>query len=79
MSYDDGVSFESHDSFALTGTAGDTVKRRWSIRRSDIQSIVAEFIYTPSSPGEGLVLTQMTLLVDPSQGLEDLDPAEMGS
>jgi hypothetical protein len=79
VSYDDGVSFESHDSFALTGTAGDTIKRRWSIRRSDIQSIVAEFIYTPSTPGEGLVLTQMTMLVDPSQGLEDLDPAEMGS
>jgi hypothetical protein len=79
VSYDDGVSFEAHDSFALTGTAGDTVKRRWSIRRSDIQSIVAEFIYTPSSPGAGLVITQMTLLVDPSQGLEDLDPAEMGS
>lgn len=76
--YDDGV-FEAHDSFALTGTAGDTIKRRWSLRRSDIQSVVAEFIYTPSSPGEGLVLTQMTLLVDPSQGLEDLDPAEMGS
>lgn len=79
VSYDDGVSFEAHDSFALTGTAGDTVKRRWSLRRSDIQSIVAEFIYTPSSPGEGLVLTQMSLLVDPSNGLEDLDPAEMGS
>jgi hypothetical protein len=79
VSYDDGVSFEAHDSFALTGTAGDTFKRRWSIRRSDIQSIVAEFIYTPSSVGAGIVLTQMTLLVDPSQGLEDLDPAEMGS
>jgi len=80
VSYDDGVSFEAHDSFALTGTAGDTIKRRWSLRRSDIQSIVAEFIYTPSSPGAGLVLTQMTLLVDPAnQSLEDLDPAEMGS
>jgi hypothetical protein len=80
VSYDDGVSFEAHDSFALTGTAGDTVKRRWSLRRSDIQSIVAELIYTPSSPGEGLVLTQMTMLVDPAnQSLEDLDPAEMGS
>jgi hypothetical protein len=79
VSYDDGVSFESHDSFALTGTAGDTIKRRWALRRSDIQSIVAELTYTPDSPGEGLVLTQMTLLVDPSQGLEDLDPGEMGS
>lgn len=80
VSYDDGVSFEAHDSFALTGTAGDTVKRRWSLRRSDVQNIVAEFIYTPSSPGAGLVLTQMTLLVDPAaQALEDLDPAEMGS
>lgn len=79
VSYDDGVSFEAHDSFALTGAAGDTIKRRWSLRRSDIQSIVAEFTYTPSTPGEGLVLTQMSLLVEPSQGLEDLDPAEMGS
>jgi hypothetical protein len=79
VSYDDGVSFEAHDSFALTGTAGDTIKRRWSLRRSDIQSVVVEFIYTPSTPGAGLVLTQMSMLVDPSQGLEDLDPAEMGS
>lgn len=79
ISYDDGVTFESHDSFALTGTAGDTIKRRWSIRRSDIQNIVAELTYTPSSPGEGLVINQLTLLVDESQGLEDLDPAEMGS
>ncbi len=79
VSYDDGVSFEAHDSFALTGTAGDTVKRRWSIRRSDIQNIVVEFVYTPSSPGEGLIINQVTLLVDESQGLEDLDPAEMGS
>lgn len=79
VSYDDGVSFESYDSFALTGTAGDTVKRRWSLRRSDIQSVVVELTYTPSSPGEGLVLTTLTMLVEASQGLEDLDPAEMGS
>lgn len=78
VSYDDGVSFEAHDSFAITGTAGDTVKRRWSLRRTDIQNVVVELIYTPSSPGEGLVINQLTLLVDPSNGLEDLDPAEMG-
>lgn len=78
ISYDDGVSFEAHDSFALTGTAGDTIKRRWSLRRTDIQSLVVELVYTPSSPGEGLVINQLTLLVDPSNGLEDLDPAEMG-
>lgn len=79
VSYDDGASFESHDSFAITGTAGDTVKRRWSLRRSDIQNIVAEFTYSPSAPGEGLIINQVTLLVDESQGLEDLEPTEMGS
>lgn len=78
VSYDDGVSFETYDSFALTGTAGDTVKRRWSLRRSDIQNIVVELVYTPSAPGEGLIINQLTMLADPSNGLEDLDPAEMG-
>lgn len=76
VSYDDGVSFAAYDSFVLTGTAGDTVKRRWSLQRSDIQSVVFELTYTPSVAGEGLILNQLTLLVDAVQALEDLDPSE---
>lgn len=77
VSYDDGVTYpDSYGSFALTGTAGDTIKRRWAIQKSDIQSIVIELTYTPSSAGEGIIINQVTLLVDAVQSLEDLDPTE---
>lgn len=78
VSYDDGASFEAYDSFVLSGTAGDTVKRRWALKRSDIQNVVVEFIFTPSSAGEGFVINQLTLLVDDAPGLEDLDPGDCG-
>lgn len=77
-SYDDGVSFEAHDSFVLSGTAGDTFKRKWALKRSDIQNVVVELIFTPSSAGEGIIINQLTLLVDDAPGLEDLDPGDCG-
>lgn len=78
VSYDDGVSYVTYDTFTLSGlTAGATVKRRWSIQQSDLQSVRVELTFTPSAPGEGFVLNALTFLVDPSQGLEDLDPASL--
>jgi hypothetical protein len=78
VSYDDGVNFETYDSFTINGlTAGATVKKRWSLQRSDLQSIVWRLVWTPDEVGEGLIVNQVTLLVDDASGLEDLDPADM--
>lgn len=78
VSYDDGVSFTAYDTFTITGlTVGSTIKRRWSIQQSDTQSLVAELTFTPSAAGEGLIINALDLLVDPSKGLEDLDPLNM--
>lgn len=79
VSYDDGATFpDTYDTFTMSGfTPGQTKKRRWSLQRDDIQSIVIELTYTPSAPGAGFIASVVTLLVDPAQGLEDLDPEEM--
>lgn len=78
VSYDDGVSFTTYDTFTISGlTVGATVKKRWSIQQSDLQSAVFELTFTPSAAGEGLIINAITLLVDAAEGLEDLDPADM--
>lgn len=78
VSYDDGVSFTTYDTFTITGlTVGATVKRRWAIQQDDLQSAVFELVFTPSAPGEGFILNTITLLVEPSSGLEDLTADEM--
>lgn len=79
VSYDDGVSFTSYDSFTLTGlTVGQTKKFRWALQQDDIQSAVFELTYTPDTPGAGLIINQLTALVDDARGsLEDLDPGDM--
>lgn len=78
VSYDDGATYEEYDSFVINGlTLGATVKKRWSIERSDLQSIAWRLTFTPDAAGEGLIVNQVTLLVDGANGLEDLDPADM--
>ena len=78
ISYDDGVSYETYDSFVLSGlTAGAAVHRQWSLERSDLQSIVVELTFTPSAAGEGLVINGLTLLAEATAGLRDLDPSEL--
>jgi hypothetical protein len=78
ISYDDGVSFVTYDSFAISGlTVGATMKKRWAIQRSDVQSVVCELTYTPDAADEGIVVNQLTLLVDDASGLEELDPADL--
>jgi hypothetical protein len=79
VSYDDGLTYTTYDSFTLSGAigVGSTIKRRWALQQSDTQSAVFELTFTPSVAGEGLIINQLTLLVEPSSGLEDLDPADM--
>lgn len=79
VSYDDGISFQTYDSFTLTGlSVGQTVQRRWALQQADITSVVFEWTFTPSAPGEGFIADMATLLVDPQPGqLKELDPSEM--
>lgn len=79
VSYDDGVSFSTYDSFTLSGlTVGQTVQRRWALQQMDTTSVVFEWTYTPSTPGEGFIAHNAALLVDPQPGqLRELNPAEM--
>lgn len=78
VSYDDGVSFVAYDSFVISGlTVGATVERKWALQQSDITSIIFEWTFTPSAPGEGLILLAGALMVQPVTGqLKELDPAE---
>lgn len=78
VSYDDGVTFQTYDSFTITGlTVGATIQKKWAITQSDITSAVFEWTFTPSAPGEGLILTEASIEVDNEPGqLKQLDPAD---
>jgi len=77
VSYDDGVSFTSYDSYTLTGlTVGLTVQKRWEIQQSDFTSLVFEWTFTPSSAGEGFIAQEASILVEPEEGLRVLAAAE---
>lgn len=79
VSYDDGVSFTSYDSFVISGlTVGATVQKRWALQQSETTSAVFEWTFTPSAPGEGLIMHSAGLLVDPqTNDLRELDPGDM--
>lgn len=78
VSYDGGLTFTTYPSFVLSGlTTGALVRRKWAVAQSDAQVIVAELTFTPSTPGEGLIVNQLDLWVDPAPGLPDLLPEEM--
>jgi len=78
VSYDDGVSFTSYDSYTLTGlTVGQTVQRKWAIQQSDFTSLVFEWTYTPSAAGEGFILHTAAMLVETEEGLRELTASEM--
>lgn len=78
VSYDGGLTFTTYPSFTLTGlTVGALVRRKWALTQADAQVIVAELTFTPSAPGEGLIINQLDLWVAPTQGLPDLLAEEM--
>lgn len=77
VSYDDGITFTAYDSFVISGlTVGSTVQKKWAIAQSDFSSMVLEFTFTPSSAGEGLIILQCDLQVQPLEGLKQLDPGD---
>lgn len=81
ISYDDGVSYNNYTSFVLSGlSVGQTVKKRWVINQTDLQSLKFKLTYTPSSAGEGFVAFQLTLLVNDEPGaLPELAAADCGA
>lgn len=77
VSFDDGVNFTSYDSYTITGyTVGSTQQRRWAVTQSDFTSLVFEWTFTPSVAGEGVILHNAALLVEPEDGLKELPAAE---
>lgn len=79
VSLDDGVTYTALTAFALTGTAGDTIKRNWTLPDSVMGSVTFRLTTTTSgSATEGVIFNDLTLLVEDAPGLEPLDPAEFG-
>lgn len=79
VSYDDGLSFTTLETFTLTGlTAGQTIQRKWSLPQDITSSVVFEVTVSVSSGAtEGFVFNQLDLLVESEDGLRELDPLEM--
>ncbi len=79
VSYDNGATFpDTYDTFTLSGLAvGSTVEKQWAIRQDDLQSVVFEVTFTPATPGEGFILSSLTLLVESAPGLKDLPPGDL--
>jgi hypothetical protein len=84
VSYDDGKSFTTLTPFTLTPAAvtglavGQTIQRKWSLPQDITSSVVFEFTTadTGSGASEGFVFNQIDLLVEPEDGLRELDPLE---
>lgn len=78
VSLDEGLTFTTLTSFALTGlTVGQTVQRRWALPQTSTGSLIVEFTTSDlSGATEGLVYNQLDLLVEPETGLRELLPAE---
>lgn len=69
FSFDEGKTFTTLDSKALTGlTAGDAKTLKWSLPRSRGQAAVVEFTCASDTPGEGFVFNAFTLEVDAAEG-----------
>lgn len=84
VSYDDGQSFATLDSFDLSGlSVGATIQRKWTLPQDITSSIVIEFSCSPSeaegadATSEGFVFNQVDLLVEAEDGLRELEPSEM--
>jgi hypothetical protein len=75
ISYDDGLNFTTYDSFTLSGlTTGQTIQLKWALQQSDVTSVVCEWVFTPSTAGEGFIAHNAAFLVEATGGLKDLDP-----
>jgi hypothetical protein len=80
VSYDDGVTFPVTRSWTISGlTAGATVRRKFALPTEATSSVsLRASVTTAGAPSEGLILNEITLLAEPTEGLPDLLPAEEG-
>ena len=78
VSYDDGLTFDTLDSFTITGlSSGARVQKKWSFPKIDFSAVVFELnVTTNDAPSEGLIINEADLLVDEAEGLIDLDPQD---
>lgn len=80
VSYDDGQTFSGLTTFSLTGSPGESIRRKWALPTTMTSSVVFEFTIVPTGTGtEGIIINQIDLLVSPENGLANLNPAENGS
>lgn len=78
ISYDDGATFEDLQAFTLNGlTVGQTVQKRWALPQTVTSSVAFRVtVSTNGAPSEGVVLNELSLLVQPEAGLRELDPGD---
>lgn len=79
VSYDDGLNYTALPSFTISGlTSGAAVRRKWTLPIEATESVSFKVsVATAGAPSEGLILNQLDLLVQPTDGLPDLSPSEM--
>ncbi len=77
VSYDDGASYTTLPTFTLTGSAGTSMRRKWTLPQSDATSVQFEFTVTPTGTGtEGICFSNLALATIASAGLGEPDPSE---
>lgn len=80
VSYDDGLTYPVTKSWTISGlTPGATVRRKLALPTEATSSVALRAsVTTAGAASEGLVLNEITLLAEPTEGLPDLLPAEEG-
>lgn len=69
FSFDNGKTFTTLTSFALSGkAAGDAVVLQWSLPRTRTDHVVIEWSTTHATPTEGIVFNAFTLEVEAADG-----------
>lgn len=79
VSYDEGATFPFTVSFVASGlTSGARVQKRWALPQDVTASIMVDInVNTNGAPSEGIILNEVTLLVEEEPGkLKELDPAD---
>lgn len=80
ISYDDGQTFTTLDSFDFEGLAYEaTFQRKLALPQDITSSLVVEFTVgelstAPGTTSEGLIINQLDLWVEPEDGLRELAP-----
>lgn len=78
ISLDDGVTWTSLKTFAVTGTAGETVRLSWTPPRQRTDRVVLEWTVTPTLATDGIVFNAFTLEVEKSEGVPRLAAEDRG-